>query len=290
MMFGSSGSLRVWKPSPPATMNQSLVRTPHRFVERDGPAERPVVLRAAADVVERLRVVHRHAVELRNRQVGEEPPRRAFVVRFVQPAVVGQEHVAPVRRIERQVVVINMDVETIAAVVLPVGASPRLAAVGAALHIDVHRVDRVGPVRVDEDLVVVLRAAAAVPVVDGRRSSRCRLRRGAGRTLCRSAAGAACPSAGRRRGLRSGRWRRGSPAASGRAATARRRWHVADARPRRAAVIRAVETRLVALRVHDGEDRWPASCGRRWRTRRGPCRPSAAPWSVSSTSCPRWSS
>ena len=36
-MFGSSGSLRVWKPSPPATMNQSLVRMPQRFIERDGP-------------------------------------------------------------------------------------------------------------------------------------------------------------------------------------------------------------------------------------------------------------
>ncbi len=36
-MFGSSGSLRDWKPSPPATMNQSLVRTPRRLMLRDGP-------------------------------------------------------------------------------------------------------------------------------------------------------------------------------------------------------------------------------------------------------------
>jgi hypothetical protein len=36
-IVGSSGSLRVWKPSPPATMYQSLVRTPQRFSERDGP-------------------------------------------------------------------------------------------------------------------------------------------------------------------------------------------------------------------------------------------------------------
>jgi hypothetical protein len=36
-MFGSSGSLRVWKPSPPSTMYQSLVRTPRRLMFRDGP-------------------------------------------------------------------------------------------------------------------------------------------------------------------------------------------------------------------------------------------------------------
>jgi hypothetical protein len=36
-MFGSSGSLRVWKPSPPSTMYQSLVRTPMRLRFRDGP-------------------------------------------------------------------------------------------------------------------------------------------------------------------------------------------------------------------------------------------------------------
>jgi hypothetical protein len=33
----SSGSLRAWNPSPPATMYQSLVRTPQRFIDRDGP-------------------------------------------------------------------------------------------------------------------------------------------------------------------------------------------------------------------------------------------------------------
>jgi hypothetical protein len=35
--FGSSGSLRDWKPSPPATMYQSLVLTPSRLMFRDGP-------------------------------------------------------------------------------------------------------------------------------------------------------------------------------------------------------------------------------------------------------------
>ena len=36
-MVGSFGSFLVWNPSPPATMNQSLVRTPQRLSERDGP-------------------------------------------------------------------------------------------------------------------------------------------------------------------------------------------------------------------------------------------------------------
>jgi hypothetical protein len=36
-MLGSSGSLRVWNPSPPPTMNQSLVRIPQRLTVRDGP-------------------------------------------------------------------------------------------------------------------------------------------------------------------------------------------------------------------------------------------------------------
>jgi hypothetical protein len=36
-MFGSSGSLRVWKPSPPAIMYQSLLRTPQGWADRDGP-------------------------------------------------------------------------------------------------------------------------------------------------------------------------------------------------------------------------------------------------------------
>jgi len=36
-MFGSSGSLRDWKPSPPLMMYQSLVRTPHGAMLREGP-------------------------------------------------------------------------------------------------------------------------------------------------------------------------------------------------------------------------------------------------------------
>src|SRR5919107_5162662 len=36
-MLGSSGSLRVWNPSPPPTMNQSLDLMPHPFIVREGP-------------------------------------------------------------------------------------------------------------------------------------------------------------------------------------------------------------------------------------------------------------
>ena len=56
-------------------------------------ALRPVVLRAAAHVVERLRVVDRHAVVLRHRQVREEAERRAFVVGLVDAAVVADQDV-----------------------------------------------------------------------------------------------------------------------------------------------------------------------------------------------------
>ena len=36
-MLGSSGSFLDWNPSPPLTMYQSLVRTPRRLSEREGP-------------------------------------------------------------------------------------------------------------------------------------------------------------------------------------------------------------------------------------------------------------
>ena len=63
-------------------------------------AEGEVVLRPAADVVERLGVVDREAVELRDGQVREEAPGRALVVRLVEPAVVAEQDVIAVRRIE----------------------------------------------------------------------------------------------------------------------------------------------------------------------------------------------
>ena len=86
-MFGSVGSIRATKPSPPVTMNQSL------FVGALG-AARPrrtsqgaVVLRAAVDVVDRRGVVDLHVVELRHREVGEVPPQAAAIPALVQSAV-----------------------------------------------------------------------------------------------------------------------------------------------------------------------------------------------------------
>ena len=71
-------------------------------------AEGPVVLRAAADVVERLRVVDRHAVELRDRQVREEPPRLPFVVGLVEAAVVAEQDVLRIDGIELDRVMVDV--------------------------------------------------------------------------------------------------------------------------------------------------------------------------------------
>src|SRR5207302_616355 len=50
-------------------------------------AEAEVILRAAVDVVERLGIIDRDIVKLRDRQVGLENPILAFVERFVDAAV-----------------------------------------------------------------------------------------------------------------------------------------------------------------------------------------------------------
>jgi hypothetical protein len=59
-------------------------------------------------VVERLRVVDRDPVVLRNRDAREEPERRAFVVRFVKPAVVANQDVVLVTRIELYDVMVDV--------------------------------------------------------------------------------------------------------------------------------------------------------------------------------------
>ena len=123
-------------------------------------AEGEVVLRPAADVVERLGVVDREAVELRDGQVREETPRRALVVRFVEPAVVAEQDVVAVRRIELDRVMVHVH-----AGALDRRRLPGLPTVGAPLDVDVHRPDPVGAIRVHENLVVVLRAAAAIAIV-----------------------------------------------------------------------------------------------------------------------------
>ena len=73
-----------------------------------GPADGAVVLGAAADVVERLRVVGGDTVVLRQRQVGEVPPRLHAVVGLVEAAVVRQDDVVPVGGIEHDVVMIDV--------------------------------------------------------------------------------------------------------------------------------------------------------------------------------------
>src|SRR5262245_31318319 len=130
-------------------------------------ALRPVVLRTAAHVVERLRVVDRYSVILRDRYTRDASERGTFVVRFVEPAVVADQKVSLIARIEFDDVMIDVHPG-----LFPVGLPPGLAAVCAAIEIGVDRVDGVWPIRIDEDLLVVRRAAAAVPVT--RRFGRCR--------------------------------------------------------------------------------------------------------------------
>ena len=95
-------------------------------------ALRPVVLRAAADVVERLRVVDRNTVVLRHGQVGEKPERLTVVVGLVQPAVVSDEDVVHVNGIERDDVVIDVHTR-----IFPADGTPGSAAVGAPIQVGV---------------------------------------------------------------------------------------------------------------------------------------------------------
>ena len=71
-------------------------------------AEGGVVLRAAVDVVEGLRVVDRHPVELRHREVRLELPRRAAVPRLVDAAVVAVQEVVGVLRVDPEGVVVDV--------------------------------------------------------------------------------------------------------------------------------------------------------------------------------------
>ncbi len=113
-----------------------------------------VVLRAAVHVVERQRIVEGQLVELRHRQVLEEPPRLAAVVRFVHAAVAAVQDVVRVARHERHRVVV-------AVLVLLGHAHERLAAVVGHHEARVHLVNPVERVWIGEDLLVVVRARAA---------------------------------------------------------------------------------------------------------------------------------
>src|SRR6185503_19303952 len=204
----------------------------------DRPAVGPVVLRPAAHVVERLGVVGGDAVVLRHRQAGEETERLAEIVRLVDAAVVADEDVIRVGRIEADDVVIDVH----AGLVLEAGLLPGLAAVLTPVEIGVHRPDRVGAVRVDEDLLVVGRAAAAVPLA------------AALRRLILIGVGVR-----RRHRVVRARHVRAAPAAAGIGRD------LADARPRAARVIRAIEPRFIDDRP-----------GRRRRGRRATAEAAAA--------------
>jgi hypothetical protein len=118
----------------------------------------PVVLCAAAHVVKGAGVVGGDAVELRERQVGEMPPRLHAVVGFVEPAIVGQQHVVLVGRIEHDVVMIDVHARHR-------HLGPGLSPVRAAIDVRLQRPDGFGIVGVDVNLVVVPGIAAAITVV-----------------------------------------------------------------------------------------------------------------------------
>ena len=73
-------------------------------------AERVVVLESAVHVVERRRVVDVDVVVLRERQVLEERPRRAAIERAIQPAVVADEKMARILRIDPDDVIVDVHV------------------------------------------------------------------------------------------------------------------------------------------------------------------------------------
>ncbi len=120
-----------------------------------GAAEGVVVLGSAVDVVDGRRVVHVHPVELRHRQVGEEVPGGPAVEALVQAAVAADEVVVGVVGVDPDRVVVHV-------LVALAEVSPGLARVVRDLQEDVHRVEALGVLRVDEDLLVVHRAAGVV--------------------------------------------------------------------------------------------------------------------------------
>ena len=120
-------------------------------------AHRAVVLRPAADVVERQHVVDRHAVELRDGQAREVPPRLAFVPRLVEAAVVAEHDVVAVAGVRPDDVVIDVHP-------LQRERPPGLAAVLAPFEVRAHRPHGVGTDRIHEELVVVARIGVHEPV------------------------------------------------------------------------------------------------------------------------------
>jgi len=115
------------------------------------PSDREVVLRPAVHVVERRRVVEGDLVELREREVLRPGPGRAPVVRLVQAAVAPRDQVLGVAGVDPEDVVVHV-LERLSDLV------ERLSSVLRDLHPGVHGIDAGLDLRVDEDLLVVLRA------------------------------------------------------------------------------------------------------------------------------------
>src|SRR4029453_11793939 len=104
----------------------------------------------------------------RDRKVRKEAPRLAVVVRFVQTAVVANQNVIRIVRIERDVVMIDVHVERALPLAEPRGAllapdvAPRPAGILAPLEVRAHGPDRVRLPRVHENFAVVGRTTAAI--------------------------------------------------------------------------------------------------------------------------------
>ena len=157
-MEASSWSARDWYPSPPPVFIQSLVRMPAAIHGARRNALRAVVLRAAVDVVKRQPVVHRHAIELRHRNIVEVPPGAAVVVAFVEPAVVAFDQVILVGGVEDQRVVVGVETQSAAAATSAAeGILHGLAAVFGHEDGHVHGVDAVELERIGENFAVIFR-------------------------------------------------------------------------------------------------------------------------------------
>ncbi len=141
---------------------------------------------------------------------------------------------------------------------------PRLTAVSAAIQIRVDRINRVRPIGVDEDLLVIRGPATAIPITS------CFCRSG-GRTP--GAPGALSTSSTlsthgtRRTRVAPATLARGTLGTAGTPSSSSIRHHPSDARPRRTCIVGTIETRLVDDRSwrrvnhsHSAETATPSRC------------------------------
>src|SRR5688500_14148887 len=154
------------------------------------------------------------AVVLGDRNVREEAPCLAGVVALVEDAIVAEQEVVPVIRVEDDLVVVHVHLRA----ALPLRRCPCRAAVGAAREVGRDRIDVTGTVRIEEQLGVVLAGAGGEPA-HGRRSRRC------GRAVRATAPSRAAAT----------------PSAATTASTTLARGVAAEARPRRTCIGRAIE-------------------------------------------------